>query len=160
ADPARAGPAPPAAARLTHSTSPGMIRCLSTAAGVVHSRPPRGCGSPGPLATLAAMTKVTQAVGAYGERLAARHLVEAGLVVLERNWRSRSGEIDIIARDGDVLVLCEVKTRRGFGYGRPSEAVGRRKLARLRQLAGEWLAQSQVRPREVRFDVVEVFSPR
>ena len=106
------------------------------------------------------MTKVTQAVGAYGERLAARHLVEAGLVVLERNWRSRSGEIDIIARDGDVLVLCEVKTRRGFGYGRPSEAVGRRKLARLRQLAGEWLAQSQVRPREVRFDVVEVFSPR
>ncbi len=106
------------------------------------------------------MTKVTQAVGAYGERLAARYLVEAGLVVLARNWRSRSGEIDIIARDGDVLVLCEVKTRRGFTFGRPSESVGPRKLAKLRRLAGEWLAQAQVRPREVRVDVVEVFAPR
>jgi putative endonuclease len=103
------------------------------------------------------MTDVRQAVGAYGERLAVEHLVEAGLVVLDRNWRSATGEIDIVARDGDVLVLCEVKTRRGVGFGTPAEAVGRRKVARLRRLAAEWLAQAGVRPREVRFDVVEVF---
>lgn len=98
-------------------------------------------------------------MGAYGERLAARHLVDAGLVLLDRNWRSATGEIDIVARDGDTLVLCEVKTRRGPAFGSPAEAVGRRKVARLRKLAAEWLAETGVRPREVRFDVVEVHSP-
>lgn len=105
------------------------------------------------------MTNVTQAVGAYGERLAARHLVDAGLVLLDRNWRSRTGELDIVARDGDVLVFCEVKTRRGPGFGTPAEAVGARKVARLRRLAAEWLAQAEVRPREIRFDVISVVSP-
>lgn len=98
-------------------------------------------------------------MGAYGERLAMRYLVDAGLVVLDRNWRTASGEIDIIARDGDVLVFCEVKTRRGLTFGTPAEAVVPAKVARLRRLAAEWLARAQVRPREVRFDVVEVFSP-
>jgi putative endonuclease len=106
------------------------------------------------------MTHVTQAVGAYGERLAARHLTRAGLVLLDRNWRCASGEIDIIARDGDVVVFCEVKTRRGPGFGTPAEAVNGRKVARLRRLAAEWLAQTRVRPREVRFDLVSVVSPR
>jgi putative endonuclease len=105
------------------------------------------------------MTNATQAVGAYGERLAVRHLVDAGLVLLDRNWRSRTGEIDIVARDGDVVVFCEVKTRRGPGFGTPAEAVGARKVARLRRLAAEWLAQAQVRPREIRFDVISVVSP-
>jgi putative endonuclease len=104
------------------------------------------------------MTKARQAVGAYGERLATRRLVEAGLVVLDRNWRSATGEVDIVARDGDVLVLCEVKTRRGVRFGTPAEAVGRRKVERLRRLAAEWLAETGVRPREVRFDVLEVYS--
>lgn len=105
------------------------------------------------------MTNPRQAIGAYGERLAARHLVEAGLVLLDRNWRSATGEIDIVARDGDTLVLCEVKTRRSPVYGAPAEAVTRRKVARLRRLAAEWLAETGVHPRDVRFDVVEVFSP-
>jgi putative endonuclease len=116
-------------------------------------------GQSGVAATVTAMTNVTQAVGAYGERLAVRHLVESGLVVLDRNWRSSTGEVDIVARDGDVLVFCEVKTRRGVVFGTPAEAVGPRKVARLRRLAAEWLAQAQVRPREVRFDVVSVISP-
>ena len=51
------------------------------------------------------------ALGRYGENLAARHLSDAGLRVLERNWRCREGEIDIVARDGRTLVFCEVKTR-------------------------------------------------
>ncbi len=102
------------------------------------------------------MTNVTQAVGAYGERLAVRHLVEAGLVVLDRNWRCAAGEIDIIARDGDVLVFCEVKTRRGPGFGAPAEAVGPRKVARLRRAGAQWLARAGIRPAEVRFDVISV----
>lgn len=106
------------------------------------------------------MTNARQATGAYGERLAARHLVEAGLVLLDRNWRSASGEIDIVAREVDTLVLCEVKTRRTPLFGAPVEAVTRRKAARLRRLAVEWLDETRVRPREVRFDVVEVYSPR
>ena len=105
------------------------------------------------------MSNVNQAVGAYGERLAARHLLDAGLVLLDRNWRCRAGEIDIVARDGDVLVFCEVKTRRGAGFGAPAEAVVAGKAARLRRLAAEWLAGAGMRPREVRFDVVSVLSP-
>ena len=55
----------------------------------------------------------TNAVGRYGEDLAARYLTAEGFVILERNWRCELGEIDIVARDGDALVVCEVKTRRG-----------------------------------------------
>lgn len=103
------------------------------------------------------MTDVRHAVGAYGEHVAVQHLMGAGLTVLARNWRTATGEIDVVARDGDVLVMCEVKTRRGLGFGTPAEAVDRRKVARLRRLAAEWLALTGVRPREVRFDVVEVY---
>jgi putative endonuclease len=106
------------------------------------------------------MTKVTQAVGAWGERLAAAHLVATGMVLLDRNWRGAAGEIDIIARDGDSVVFCEVKTRRGSTFGTPAEAVARAKVRRLRQLAAQWLAISGIRPREVRFDVVSVLARR
>jgi putative endonuclease len=102
------------------------------------------------------MTKARQAVGSYGERLAARHLEAAGLVVLDRNWRCSDGEVDLILRDGDDVVFCEVKTRRSARFGSPAEAVSRAKVRRLRRLAGRWLAESTVRPREVRFDVVSV----
>lgn len=100
-----------------------------------------------------------QAVGRYGEDVAARFLIAAGLVVLERNWRCPDGELDIIAREGDVLVACEVKTRRGEGFGSPLEAVTARKAARLRRLVGRWLAEHPVRPAEVRIDVVGVLRP-
>lgn len=106
------------------------------------------------------MTKTTQALGSYGERLAAEYLTRSGVVVLARNWRGSIGEIDIIGRDGDVLVMCEVKTRRGLGFGMPAEAIGMRKVIRLRRLAVEWLVATQTRPEEIRFDVIEVFSPR
>jgi putative endonuclease len=104
------------------------------------------------------MTTVRQAVGAYGERVAERHLVADGLVVLARNWRCRAGEVDLILRDGDVVVFCEVKTRRGTRYGTPAEAVGHAKARRLRRLAAQWLAQSALHPREIRFDVVSVLA--
>lgn len=102
------------------------------------------------------MTKARQAVGAYGERLAVRHLIEAGLVPVARNWRCAEGEIDIVLWDGEDLVFCEVKTRRSAAYGSPGAAVGGAKVQRLRRLAMRWLATSGAHPREIRFDVVEV----
>ena len=104
------------------------------------------------------MTKARQAVGAYGERQAVRHLMNAGMVVLERNWRCAEGEIDVIARDGDAVVFCEVKTRTGPAFGTPAEAVVAAKVRRLRRLAARWLETTGVHPAEVRFDVVSVLT--
>jgi putative endonuclease len=103
------------------------------------------------------MTTQRRAVGAYGERVAARHLQDLGLVILDRNWRCPDGEVDLILRDGDALVFCEVKTRRTDTYGSPAEAVDARKVRKLRRLAATWLAGARLGPREIRFDVVEVF---
>lgn len=99
------------------------------------------------------------AVGAYGERCAARHLTDAGLRIVARNWRCPDGEIDIVAWDGETLAFCEVKTRRGAAFGSPAEAVVGQKARRLRRLAARWLAAHDASPREVRFDVIEVFAP-
>ena len=98
----------------------------------------------------------TTELGAHGERIAAAFLTDAGLRVLDRNWRCRDGELDIVAREGDALVFCEVKTRRGTGYGQPVEAVGRAKQRRLRTLAQRWLAAHDEHAPELRFDVVGV----
>ena len=98
-------------------------------------------------------------IGRYGEDVAVRHLIEQGLVVLQRNWRCELGEIDIVARDGGCLVVCEVKTRRSTSCGSPVEAVTWRKAARLRRLAARWLAQSGMHPPDVRIDVVSVVRP-
>ena len=106
-------------------------------------------------------TETTQAgrndaMGRYGEELAARHLTGAGMALLDRNWRCREGEIDLVLRDGDALVVCEVKTRTSARFGTPLEAVTREKGARLRRLAACWLAETGMHPPEVRFDVVGV----
>lgn len=102
--------------------------------------------------------RAKDAVGRFGEDVAARHLARTGLVVLDRNWRCSLGEIDIVARDGDTLVVCEVKTRRGLRFGSPLEAVTEVKARRLRQLAAEWVRVHDVRPAQVRIDVVGVLA--
>lgn len=105
------------------------------------------------------MTTWTRAqIGALGEDLAVEHLTAAGLRVLERNWRCRYGELDVIATDPatGALVFVEVKTRTSDRYGGVAEAVTPEKVRRLRRLAGLWLA---VRPggwAAVRLDVVGV----
>lgn len=104
--------------------------------------------------------QVRQAVGAFGERVAARYLAERGIEVLDRNWRGRSGELDIVGRDGDELVFVEVKTRSGLGFGHPAEAVTAAKRARLRHLAAQWLAAHDVHAAGIRIDVVAVLRPR
>ena len=99
------------------------------------------------------------ALGAYGEALAAKHLIEQGMVLLDRNWRCDLGEIDLVLRDGRVLVVCEVKTRSSLAYGSPVEGVTEQKAARLRRLAARWLSDHEVHPDEVRIDLVGVLVP-
>jgi len=102
-----------------------------------------------------------RSLGEYGEELAARYLREhEGMAVLDRNWRCRDGEIDLVLRDGDVLVICEVKTRSTQVGGHPLEAVGLTKLARLRRLAARWIIAHDVRANDVRLDLVGVYQPR
>jgi putative endonuclease len=98
-------------------------------------------------------------LGRFGEAYAARHLVDGGMVVLDRNWRCEAGEIDLVLRDGTVLVVCEVKTRSSEAFGSPLEGVTERKAARLRRLAAHWLAEHDLRPPHVRIDLVGVLMP-
>lgn len=98
-------------------------------------------------------------LGRRGEDIAAEYLQRKGLVLLSRNWRCRAGELDLVLTDGDRLVVCEVKTRSGPGYGRPAEAVTRHKANRIRLVTRYWLAEFRVRWCEVRFDVVAVECP-
>jgi putative endonuclease len=99
-------------------------------------------------------------LGRLGEALAAARLEAAGLRVVAHNWRCREGEIDLVAAGPGLLVFCEVKTRRGHGYGSPAAAVTYAKQARLRRLAAAYLAASPAMPCRVRFDVVAVTWPR
>lgn len=101
-----------------------------------------------------------RALGDYGERLAERHLVAQGMVVLDRNWRCAIGELDLVLRDGDVLVACEVKTRTSVDHGTPHEAVGPTKLDRLQRLATCWQVEHGVTVPDVRIDLVAVLRPR
>lgn len=118
----------------------------------------------GPPGTDPAAAKPTdtrrRALGRYGEDLAARRLIEAGMRILDRNWRCRDGEIDIVAADGDALVVCEVKTRRAGWYEHPMAAVRPEKTARLRLLAERWLERhGGPPPGGVRIDVIGVLLP-
>jgi putative endonuclease len=98
-------------------------------------------------------------LGRLGEQLAAEHLVRRGFRIVERNYRTRWGELDIVAFDGRTLAFCEVKTRRLTAAGRsPFEAVRTRKRARVRKMAGSWLIERTDRPYAdvVRFDAIGV----
>ena len=104
--------------------------------------------------------RASDAVGEYGERLAARHLEGLGFTILDRRWRCARGEIDVVAVDGGCLVVCEVKTRRSVAAGLPVEAITATKLGRLRLLTGLWLQAQETAWADVRIDVVTVLLPR
>lgn len=104
--------------------------------------------------------RATDAVGRYGERVAAAYLLAQGWQLLDRNWRGPDGELDIVALHRGALVAVEVKTRRGLGYGHPAEAVNLRKQARLRRLTAQWLAAHDVHPDTIRIDVIAVLVAR
>lgn len=103
--------------------------------------------------------RTTTELGVRGERIAAAYLTDHGLRLLDRNWRCREGELDIVAREGDAIVFCEVKTRRRTGFGHPVEAVTPAKQRRLRTLAQRWLATHREHAPDLRFDVVGVLVP-
>jgi putative endonuclease len=102
------------------------------------------------------MTRRTDAIGSYGERVATRTLIDAGMTLLDHNWRCAVGELDLVARDGATVVFCEVKTRRTAAFGTPAEAVNAVKVRRLRALAALWFAAHPQVHGEVRFDVISV----
>ena len=103
------------------------------------------------------MSRSTDAVGAYGERVAARTLTDAGMSMIERNWRCATGEIDIVALDGATLVFCEVKTRRGERVRHAGRGGRRSKVRRLRALAATGWPPTRGCAAPVRFDVISVW---
>ena len=102
------------------------------------------------------MDDARRVVGRRGEDAAAAWYVAAGYQILDRNWRVREGEIDLVVRAGRTVAFCEVKTRRGDAFGLPAEAVTVRKQQRLRTLAVRWLAAHDAAAAALRFDVAAV----
>ncbi len=98
-------------------------------------------------------------LGRRGEALAAEHLTARGLTIVDRNWRCRQGEIDLIARDGGELVFVEVKTRSSVAFGHPLESITAVKLARLRRLAAAWCEAHPGVHDTVRIDAIGVIAP-
>jgi putative endonuclease len=104
-----------------------------------------------------------QELGRLGEELAVDYFRQPGMLVLDRNWRPQRanlrGELDLVVRDEDTLVIVEVKTRRCLAFGSPAESVTRRKLRALHSLALAWLDQRQVHAPRMRFDVISITVP-
>jgi putative endonuclease len=98
-------------------------------------------------------------LGQLGEQLAVEHLIRRGFGIVERNYRTRWGELDIVAFDGSTLAFCEVKTRRlRSGGAGPFDAIHTVKRSRVRKMAGQWLIERTKRPRAdtLRFDAIGV----
>lgn len=96
-------------------------------------------------------------LGALGERITESYLTQIGYRILERNYRGRQGEIDIIAQYNDVICFIEVKTRTGEAYGIPSESVDIRKMAKISHMAMMYLYKKKLSNKPCRFDVVEIW---
>ncbi len=94
--------------------------------------------------------------GKLGEQMAAACLEKAGYCILERNYRCRFGEIDLIAKDGDTIVFVEVKSRRSDHYGMPQLAVGAEKQRRISKISLYYLQANRLESLNARFDVVAV----
>ena len=95
-------------------------------------------------------------LGTQGERIAAAHLASLGLVLETRNYRTRFGEIDLIARDGEETVFVEVRTKRSTAYGTPEESLTPHKQARLIHAAEEYLAERGLAGASWRVDLVAI----
>ena len=98
-----------------------------------------------------------QATGQQGEQAAADYLLRSGYKILERNFRSRGGEVDIVARDRQgCIAFVEVKTRRSLAYGLPQQAVTTRKQRQISKGALSWLSRNRLHNSSARFDVIAV----
>jgi putative endonuclease len=103
-------------------------------------------------------TDLRHRLGRHGERLAAEHLARLGYTIVERNYRTRWGELDIVAFDGTTLAFCEVKTRRLSPSGGPLEGLRTPQRQRLRKMAGAWMIERTDRPYSelIRFDAIGI----
>lgn len=100
-------------------------------------------------------------LGRQGEDRVSRCYTERGLTVVSRNWRCRQGEIDLVLRDGSLIIFCEVKTRSSTRFGSPLEAVDRRRQGRLRAAGAAFLREHRLSGvKEMRFDVASVIGGR
>lgn len=106
------------------------------------------------------MNRANVARGRFGEDLAARWYMEHGYRIVDRNWRTRGGELDLVAQRDTMIVVCEVKTRASLAYGHPFEAITPAKLRRLRRLAAQWLHEHDCRGLTLRLDVVGIVGTR
>lgn len=108
-----------------------------------------------------ALNRRAQALAQFGEDRAAAHVESLGWQVLERNWRCRSGELDLVAYEpgADVVVFVEVKCRSGYAFGHPLEAITQEKAARLYGLAAQWLRAHEVRAGSIRVDAIGIVAP-
>jgi putative endonuclease len=104
------------------------------------------------------VTTARRALGGSGESAAAAWYEAHGYEVVDRNWRVREGELDLVLRRGRTVVFCEVKARSTAAYGLPAEAVTVAKQRRVRALARQWLSTTGARPAVVRFDVAAVLA--
>ncbi len=95
-------------------------------------------------------------LGKLGEDIAATHVQQLGWHVLQRNWRNRYGELDLIVADGSTLIIVEVKTRSTDMYDDPAQAVTPTKLTRMRNLTRMWLAEQDEFWPDIRFDVISI----
>ena len=105
------------------------------------------------------MARKAHPAGVHGEDLAARHLKRAGLKLLERNFQSFAGEIDLIALDGDEIVFVEVKTRADNAFGEPAEAVTPAKQLQMCRCALEYCRRHGLHDPSCRFDVIAILAP-
>jgi putative endonuclease len=102
------------------------------------------------------MSQARQALGKFGEDLACDALERRGYAIIERRYRRRGGELDIIARDGQTTVFVEVKARDGHDFGDAVEAVTRRKRRRMKHVAVDYLMRNDLLDTRCRFDVVAI----
>lgn len=102
------------------------------------------------------MTQARRQRGISGEEVAAAWYASQGYEVLARNWRCRTGELDLVLRKGPEVVFCEVKSRATAAFGAPIEAVTHDKRQRIRHLAARWIEESKYRPVQIRFDVAAI----
>ena len=111
---------------------------------------------PGPSHELRGGRDLNKKIGDRGEEIALQYLLHQGYSLVERNYRTRYGELDLILRHDDTLVFVEVKLRRGKNFGEPLEAVTERKQATIRAIAEQYLAEEEPEFEEARFDVVGI----
>ncbi len=102
------------------------------------------------------MNRSRVGLGHRGEALAVQELARRGFEIVARNWRCEAGEVDIVARKGDVWHFVEVRTRRGMGYGTPEESLTPAKQARMLEVAGHYMAEHGLEEVEWRLDLVAV----